>query len=61
MTGELTAEVILREGRYHQVKRMFAQCGCLVVALHRSRFWAYSDEGIREGEFVELDLEAGEG
>jgi 16S rRNA pseudouridine516 synthase len=56
-TGELTAEVTLHEGRYHQVKRMFGQCGYTVVALHRSRFGIYSDEGVEEGKFVELNIE----
>tara|TARA_R110001606_G_scaffold264596_1_gene413239 strand:+ start:1135 stop:1830 length:696 start_codon:yes stop_codon:yes gene_type:complete len=31
------AEVTLNEGRYHQVKRMFAACGNHVVALHRKQ------------------------
>lgn len=31
------AEVILNEGRYHQVKRMFAACGNHVIALHRKQ------------------------
>lgn len=33
-----TAELTLTEGRYHQVRRMFASQGCEVVALHRKRF-----------------------
>jgi len=32
-----TARVELQEGRYHQVKRMFAACGNHVEALHRER------------------------
>jgi len=32
---ERLARVTLHEGRYHQVKRMFAACGNHVVALHR--------------------------
>jgi 16S rRNA pseudouridine516 synthase len=35
--GEREARVILREGRYHQVRRMFAACGNHVTALHRER------------------------
>lgn len=31
-----TARVVLHEGRYHQVRRMFAACGNHVTALHRS-------------------------
>ncbi|MBR5270510.1 MAG: 16S rRNA pseudouridine(516) synthase [Anaerotignum sp.] len=33
--GEKTAEVTLREGRYHQIKRMFGCYGAKVVELHR--------------------------
>ena len=55
MTGAVSAEVTLREGRYHQVKRMFQQCGSFVVTLHRARFGIYSVDGVREGGFVELD------
>ncbi|HWA87125.1 MAG TPA: pseudouridine synthase, partial [Opitutus sp.] len=32
------AEVILTEGRYHQVRRMFAACGATVLGLHRTQF-----------------------
>ncbi|MBI3884668.1 MAG: rRNA pseudouridine synthase [Opitutae bacterium] len=32
------AELTLTEGRYHQVRRMFASQGCEVVTLHRPRF-----------------------
>lgn len=38
--GELRARVLLREGRYHQVKRMIALCGSCVTALHRERIGA---------------------
>ncbi|HEY2346839.1 MAG TPA: pseudouridine synthase [Xanthomonadaceae bacterium] len=31
------ARLVLTEGRYHQVRRMFAACGNRVTALHRSR------------------------
>ena len=30
------AQVVLRQGIYHQVKRMFARVGCTVTALHRT-------------------------
>ncbi len=33
-----TAELTLTEGRYHQVRRMFAATGASVVTLHRSHF-----------------------
>lgn len=31
-------QLTLTEGRYHQVRRMFAAVGCTVLTLHRSRF-----------------------
>lgn len=43
------AEVVLVEGRYHQIKRMFARCHNRVLALHRYRIGALS-----------LDIAAGE-
>jgi 16S rRNA pseudouridine516 synthase len=58
ITGDFSAEVTLTEGRYHQVKRMFQQSGYTVVALHRSKFGAYSADDIAEGTFLELDLNA---
>jgi len=33
--GERTARLVIHEGRYHQVRRMFAACGNHVTALHR--------------------------
>lgn len=35
ITGQYTADVILTEGRYHQIKRMFGCFGAKVVKLHR--------------------------
>ena len=35
ITGEKTAKVTLKEGRYHQIKRMFGCYGAKVVELHR--------------------------
>ena len=43
------AEVTVHEGRYHQVRRMFAACGLHVLALERTRL----------GEFHLGDLPAG--
>ncbi len=34
------AQVVLRQGIYHQVKRMFARVGCTVTALHRTAMGA---------------------
>ena len=35
ITGEYSARVTLKEGRYHQIKRMFGCYGAKVVELHR--------------------------
>jgi len=40
VTGERTATLCLHEGRYHQVRRMFAATGNHVVSLHRAAFGA---------------------
>lgn len=37
ITGSHTAELEITEGRYHQVKRMFAATGNKVLELHRTR------------------------
>lgn len=50
------AEITLHEGRYHQVKRMFAHFGYTVTALHRSRFGAYTVDNIEEGSWVDLEM-----
>jgi len=41
----------ISEGRYHQVKRMFAAVGNKVVALHRVSFGEYSIEGVALSEY----------
>ncbi len=52
------AEVKIHEGKYHQVKRMFAALGNRVVALKRVKMGALNlDEGLREGECRELTAE----
>ena len=35
ITGEYTGRVVLTEGRYHQIKRMFGCYGAKVVELNR--------------------------
>ncbi|MBA4338172.1 MAG: 16S rRNA pseudouridine(516) synthase [Hyphomonas sp.] len=49
VTGECTAALTLTEGRYHQVRRMFAAAGNHVEALHRNRFGPLRLEGLPEG------------
>jgi len=51
-----TAELTLTEGRYHQVRRMFAELGVEVVALHRERFGDLALDGLAPGHWRELPL-----
>ena len=39
------------EGRYHQVKRMFAAVGNKVIKLHRAKFGDFSVDNLKEGEY----------
>jgi 16S rRNA pseudouridine516 synthase len=55
VTGERTASLTLTEGRYHQVRRMFAAAGNHVEALHRSRFGPLSLGALPEGQWRLLD------
>ncbi len=56
ITGANQARLELTEGRYHQVKRMFATQGLTVTRLHRSHFGTYTVEGLAEGAWRFLDL-----
>ena len=40
ITGPRTARLSIREGKFHQVRRMFASQGCTVTGLHRTRIGA---------------------
>lgn len=52
------AEVIISEGKYHQVKRMFKALGCNVVKLKRTAFGNIAlDSALKEGECRELNSE----
>ncbi|GAB3047830.1 pseudouridine synthase [Stenotrophomonas tumulicola] len=58
--GPRNARLVLHEGRYHQVRRMFAAAGNHVQALHRSRVGGLGLEGLEEGQWRQLgaaDLE----
>lgn len=46
-----TAKVTLNEGKYHQVRRMFAACGYHVVSLHREQFAHYTLGDLAPGEW----------
>jgi 16S rRNA pseudouridine516 synthase len=56
ITSALTAELTLTEGRYHQVRRMFASQGYLVTALHRSHFGPYTLDSLAPGQYSSLDI-----
>lgn len=43
--------VTLHEGRYHQIKRMFAACGYNVLSLHRTSFGKLGIGDLAEGSF----------
>lgn len=45
------ARLALTEGRYHQVRRMFAATGNEVVALHRIRMGSLTLQGLAPGEW----------
>lgn len=55
---DYNVNLTISEGRYHQVKRMFAALGNKVVALHRWRVGnVVLDEQLEEGEFRPLTEE----
>ena len=49
------ARLTLTEGRYHQVRRMFAAVGNHVEALHRSRIGGLSLDDLPSGQWRQLD------
>jgi 16S rRNA pseudouridine516 synthase len=52
---EFTARLTIREGKYHQVKRMFGAIGNAVVTLHRERIGAVAlDPNLAPGEYRAL-------
>lgn len=54
MQDSHTAELTIHEGRYHQVKRMFAALGNRVVALHRHSVGPLELGGLEQGQWREL-------
>ncbi len=58
ITGEKTATVTLKEGRYHQIKRMFGCYGAKVVELHRLAMGdLYLPDDLSVGQCRELTAE----
>lgn len=53
--GPRHVRLTLHEGRYHQVRRMFAAVGNHVQSLHRSRVGGLGLEGLEEGQWRQLD------
>lgn len=52
------AELTLTEGKYHQVRRMFAvACGATVLTLHRTRFGELALDELPAGQWRELPLD----
>ncbi len=49
------ARLTITEGRYHQVRRMFAAAGNHVQALHRTRIGGLELEGLGPGQWRQLD------
>lgn len=53
--GDFYAEIKIREGKYHQVKRMTAACGSKVIQLRRTTIGRLNlDEALAPGECREL-------
>ena len=53
--SEYTTKVMIEEGRYHQIKRMFAACGHHVTRLHREQIGAIRlDEKLLAGQYRPL-------
>jgi 23S rRNA pseudouridine2605 synthase len=53
--GPGRVELVLHEGRKHQVKRMLAAVGYPVTSLHRSRYAGLTLEGLEPGAWRELE------
>ena len=51
------AEITLTEGKYHQVRRMFAAGGATVLTLHREQFGDLSLGDLAPGTWRELSLD----
>ncbi|QKF66975.1 RsuA-like pseudouridine synthase [Arcobacter venerupis] len=54
--GETHVRLEICEGKYHQVKRMFAAVGNRVLTLHRVSFGEYTIEDLKEGEYKFIEL-----
>lgn len=59
IVGAREARLELKEGKYHQVKRMFASQGWTVTRLHRSRFGKFELGDLPAGAWRQLELPIG--
>ena len=55
--GDREAELTISEGRFHQVKRMFAAVGCKVVYLKRIRMGSLTLRDLEKGTYRKLTQE----
>lgn len=55
--SERQVKIALQEGRYHQVKRMFASVGNIVTRLHRESVGGLTLSALQAGEFRHLTKE----
>lgn len=55
ITDRQNARLTLNEGKYHQVKRMFASQGYTVEKLHRENFADWNVDGLNEGCWKDVD------
>ena len=56
--GENEGNIIIKEGKFHQVKRMMQAVGCEVTYLKRIEFGGIKlDETLKEGEYRHLTNE----
>lgn len=61
ITSVTTAELVLTEGKYHQIKRMFGRFRNPVLALHRSAVGPYElDDSLAPGDFKRLEVPHGD-
>lgn len=60
ITGPKSARVVLKEGKYHQIKRMFGRFRNAVIRLHREKVGEFelfdqSGDSLKEGQWCEVD------
>ncbi len=56
-TGSHSLDLILTEGRFHQVKRMLEAVGNPLTRLHRSRFAGLTVDGLEPGQWRPLSVQ----